>query len=199
MRHFPRPISELGAPYGSSRIHVLPPEVAHRLAAGEVIACSVSAVEELVENALDAGALRVEVEIEGGGVSLLRVRDDGSGTSPDDALRAAGRHATSKISSAEDLARVLSSGFRGKALHAISSVSSLALTTREPPATNATLIRIAGWRLPRTLTRHPSGGQHGRGARPLSEPPRAPGLPRQRAGRDPCALEQRLAWPSRLL
>ena len=135
MRLFPRLISESGAPYGSNRIHVLPPEVAHRLAAGEVIECPASTVKELVENALDAGASRVEVEIEGGGVSLLRVRDDGSGTSPDDALRAVGRHATSKISSAEDLARVLSLGFRGEALHAISSVSSLTLTTREPHAT----------------------------------------------------------------
>lgn len=157
MRLFPRLVSESGAPYGSSRIQVLSPEVAHRLAAGEVIACPASAVKELVENALDAGASRVEVEIEGGGVSLLRVRDDGSGTSPDDALRAVGRHATSKIYSAEDLAWVLSLGFRGEALHTISSVTSLTLTTREPHATNATRIRVLAGGFPeRSPVTHPA-------------------------------------------
>lgn len=131
MRLFPRLISEKPAEYGqTSRVCVLPPEVVHRIAAGEVIERPASAVKELVENALDAGATRVEVEIGGGGVSLLRVRDDGSGMSPDDAERAVRRHATSKISTVEDLARVVSLGFRGEALHAISSVSALTLTTR---------------------------------------------------------------------
>ncbi len=112
------------SPYGVGRVHVPPPEVAHRLAAGEVIERPASAVKELVENALDAGASRVEVEIEGGGIALLRVRDDGSGMSPGEAERSVGRHATSKISCAEDLARVLSLGFRSEALHA---------TPRSPP------------------------------------------------------------------
>ena len=112
MRLIPRVIAETEAPYGG-RVRVLPPEVAHRIAAGEVIECPASVVKELVENALDAGATRIEVEIEGGGVALLRVRDDGSGMSPDDAGRAVARHATSKISSAEDLARVVSLGFLG--------------------------------------------------------------------------------------
>ncbi len=105
--------------------------MAHRIAAGEVIERPASAVKELVENALDAGASRVEVEIEGGGTSLIRVRDDGSGMSPEDAGRAVGRHATSKILTADDLARVDTLGFRGEALHAIGAVSSLTLTTRE--------------------------------------------------------------------
>ncbi|CAA9454067.1 MAG: DNA mismatch repair protein MutL [uncultured Rubrobacteraceae bacterium] len=116
MRLFPRLIAEGSAEYGDAtgKVRVLPPEVAHRIAAGEVIERPASAVKELVENALDAGATRVEVEIEGGGVTLLRVRDDGSGMSSNDAERAIGRHATSKISSAEDLARVISLGASGE-------------------------------------------------------------------------------------
>ena len=108
MRLFPRVIAEAPAGYGDAegKVRVLPPEVAHRIAAGEVIERPASAVKELVENALDARATRVEVEIEGGAVSLLRVRDDGSGMYPEDAERAVRRHATSKISTAKDLARV---------------------------------------------------------------------------------------------
>ena len=144
MRLFPRVISEAEKPYVTSRVRVLPPEVAHRIAAGEVIERPASAVKELVENALDAEATRVEIEIEGGGVRLLRVRDDGCGMSPEDAERAVGRHATSKIRTAEDLAEVASLGFRGEALHAISSVSALTLTTRErgSPSGRGTRVRL---------------------------------------------------------
>jgi DNA mismatch repair protein MutL len=157
MRLFPRLISEVEAPYGG-RVRVLPPEVAHRIAAGEVIERPASAVKELVENALDAGASRVEVEIEGGGVTLVRVRDDGSGMSAHDAETAVGRHATSKISSAEDLARVVSLGFRGEALHAISSVSALTLTTREAGAPRATRVAVlAGGPPERSPAAHPEG------------------------------------------
>jgi DNA mismatch repair protein MutL len=130
MSLFPQLLAEEATGYGG-RVHVLAPEVAHRIAAGEVIERPASAVKELIENALDAGASRVEVEIEGGGITLIRVRDDGSGMSPGDAERAVGRHATSKILTADDLARVDTLGFRGEALHAIGAVSSLALTTRE--------------------------------------------------------------------
>ena len=109
---------------------MLAPEVAHRIAAGEVIERPASAVKELVENSSDAGATRVEVEIEAGGISLVRVVDDGHGMFPDDAQRAVAEHATSKIRTADDLARVESLGFRGEALHAIGSVSRLTLTTK---------------------------------------------------------------------
>ena len=112
-------------------VRVLPPEVAHRIAAGEVIERPASAVKELIENSLDAGAGRVEVEIEDGGMALIRVSDDGSGMSPEDAQRAVTEHATSKIRTADDLASVISLGFRGEALHAIGAVSHLALTTRK--------------------------------------------------------------------
>ncbi len=160
MKLFPRLIAEGSAEYGDAtgKVRILPPEVAYRIAAGEVIERPASAVKELVENALDAGATRVEVEIEGGGVVLVRVRDDGSGMSPEDAERAVGRHATSKISTAEDLAGVVSLGFRGEALHAISSVSSLVLTTREAGAEHATRVRVLAGGLPEASpAAHPVG------------------------------------------
>ena len=158
MRLFPRVISEAETPYAGGKVHVLPPEVAHRIAAGEVIERPASALKELIENALDAGATRVEVEIEGGGMTLIRVRDDGSGMSPDDAEKAVRRHATSKIETADDLARVASLGFRGEALHAISSVSALTLTTREPEAARATRVRVlAGGPPERSPAAHPKG------------------------------------------
>src|ERR671910_912017 len=111
MRLFPMLVSEEAAGY-AGRVRVLSPEVAHRIAAGEVIERPASAVKELIENSLDAGARRVEVEIE-------------------DAGRAVAEHATSKIRTADDLASVVSLGFRGEALHAIGAVSDLTLTTRE--------------------------------------------------------------------
>jgi DNA mismatch repair protein MutL len=130
MRLFPRLLSEEAAGY-AGRVRVLSPEVAHRIAAGEIIERPASAVKELIENSLDAGASIVEVEIEDGGVALIRVSDDGSGMSPEDAQRAVAEHATSKIRTADDLASVVSLGFRGEALHAIGAVSDLTLTTRE--------------------------------------------------------------------
>ena len=161
MRLFPRVVAEEAeAPYGTpaNRVRVLPPEVAHRIAAGEVIERPASAVKELVENALDAGATRVKVEIEGGGTRLLRVRDDGSGMSPEDAGRAVARHATSKIETAEDLARVASLGFRGEALHAISAVSSLTLTTGRPGSPRGARVRVmAGGAAHSSPASHPAG------------------------------------------
>src|SRR3954469_11858044 len=125
------------------RIAVLPSAVADQIAAGEVVERPASAVKELVENALDAGATSVDVAIEEGGRQLIRVSDDGTGMERDDALLALERHATSKIRLASDLVGVRSFGFRGEALPAICSVSHLLMETASADGAG-TAVQAAG-------------------------------------------------------
>ncbi|HXT96561.1 MAG TPA: DNA mismatch repair endonuclease MutL [Polyangia bacterium] len=123
-----------GATPARAKVRVLPAALADQIAAGEVVERPASVVKELVENAIDAGARRIDVEIEAGGRRLARVVDDGHGMPPEDARLALRRHATSKIAAADDLWGLATFGFRGEALPSIAAVSRLTLATRPPEA-----------------------------------------------------------------
>lgn len=130
-----------------SKIRVLSDHVANQIAAGEVVERPASVAKELVENSIDAGGRRVEVDVEAGGRKLLRVSDDGEGMTHDDAVLAFERHATSKISNADDLNRIRTLGFRGEALASIASVARIELVTQTGEAEAATRVLIEGGRM----------------------------------------------------
>src|SRR6202044_3216733 len=129
------------------RIRILPDQVANQIAAGEVVDRPASVVKELLENALDAGATRIRVEVEAGGRKLIRITDNGHGMNRDDALLAFERHATSKLRTADDLLSIATLGFRGEALPSIASISRLVLETRDAEETEGVRIEFAGGKL----------------------------------------------------
>jgi DNA mismatch repair protein MutL len=129
------------------RIRILSDQVANQIAAGEVVERPASVVKELLENALDAGATRIRIEVEGGGRKLIRIVDNGHGMVRDDALLAFERHATSKLHTSDDLLQIRTLGFRGEALPSIASVSRLLLETHVADEDSGTEVEIAGGKI----------------------------------------------------
>ena len=125
-------------------IRALPPAVAARIAAGEVIERPASVVKELVENSLDAGASAIEIDVRHGGLATIRVTDDGCGVPADEVALAFQRHATSKLQSEDDLARIATLGFRGEALASIAAAATVRMTTRTPDAESAAAVELQG-------------------------------------------------------
>ncbi|TKS61021.1 MAG: hypothetical protein EWM72_00790 [Nitrospira sp.] len=143
---------------GSGKIHVLPGDVVSRIAAGEVVERPAAVVKELVENSLDAGSRSITVEVKDGGLTLIRVTDDGEGMSREDAPRAFNRHATSKLRSDQDLWSIRTMGFRGEALPSIASVSHVRVTTAMRSAEVGTEFQVKGGTIGRIVEAPPVAG-----------------------------------------
>src|ERR1700761_2214817 len=126
------------------RIHQLPPDVVTKIAAGEVIERPASVVKELLENSIDAGATRIDIDLDAGGTELIRVVDDGCGIDPDDLALAFAQHATSKLETAGDLFRIGTMGFRGEALASIAGVGQVTLQSRTHAAPSGCEVRCDG-------------------------------------------------------
>src|SRR5580693_669766 len=134
-----------------NKIKTLPEKVVNQITEGEVVERPSSVVKQLMENALDAKATWVEVEIEDGGLQLIKVTDNGEGMTPEDALLAVQKHATSKIFSVEDLSNLHTFGFRGEALASIASVSNFELSTRMADSLSGVSVKIKGGGAPKSL------------------------------------------------
>jgi DNA mismatch repair protein MutL len=150
-------IDVCGGLYFLSQVAILDPLVAQQVAAGEVVDRPASVVKELSENALDAGATRVEVEIADGGRERMLVRDDGSGMTEEDAKLSVLRHATSKIRTASDIESVMTLGFRGEALPSIASVCAFSLTTSTGEGAGTNVITDGGGEVTVSPASHPKG------------------------------------------
>ena len=142
----------------SSQIKILPQYIANRIAAGEVVGRPEAVVKELIENSIDSGASNIQLIIKDAGKSLIRVIDDGSGMSEDDALMSFQRHATSKIQNAEDLENISTLGFRGEALASIAAVAQAEMLTRSEDDELGTMIKNYGNEIVRSRSRNGDSG-----------------------------------------